>query len=221
MGNRVYSNRAKVHTIYKLKDGTRVPGVTTVLNELNKPALIHWAWSLGTKGIDYRVHRDELADIGTLTHRMILCYFKSESCDTSEYSKRQIDKAENCLLSFYEWEKHHKVEPLLVEKALISERHRFGGTVDFIGDIDGVRTLMDFKTGKAIYDEFFYQLAGYSIAAEENGLNSAEHRILRIGREESEGSEERVKRDLSLDKEIFLHALGVYQVKKAKKANAK
>ena len=52
-----YSNKSKIHTVYKTKDGIRVPGVTTILGELAKPALIHWAWDLGIKNIDYRVHR--------------------------------------------------------------------------------------------------------------------------------------------------------------------
>ena len=38
------ARRAKVHTVYRLKDGTKVPGVTTILNAtINKPALIKWA----------------------------------------------------------------------------------------------------------------------------------------------------------------------------------
>ena len=34
---------SQAHTVYKTADGIRVPGVTTVLGVLNKPALIKWA----------------------------------------------------------------------------------------------------------------------------------------------------------------------------------
>lgn len=34
----------KVHTKYISKDGEQVPGVTTILGILSKPALIHWSW---------------------------------------------------------------------------------------------------------------------------------------------------------------------------------
>ena len=31
------AKRSKVHTVYRLADGTKVPGVTTVLGVINKP----------------------------------------------------------------------------------------------------------------------------------------------------------------------------------------
>ena len=83
----------KIHTVYKLKNGKKVSGTTTVIGILAKPALIHWAWDLGTKGIDYRKFRDDKADIGTLAHYLIMCHLKGEQPDTSDYSKKQIDQA--------------------------------------------------------------------------------------------------------------------------------
>src|SRR5438093_1588565 len=35
------------HTVYKNAAGKRVPGVTTILGILNKPALLKWAWEQG------------------------------------------------------------------------------------------------------------------------------------------------------------------------------
>jgi len=43
---------------YTLKDGTPIPGVTTVCNQLDKPQLLDWAWKLGKKGKDWREQRD-------------------------------------------------------------------------------------------------------------------------------------------------------------------
>ncbi len=209
-----YSKRSRIHTVYKTKDGTRVPGVTTPLNELAKPALIHWAWNLGIKGIDYRVHRDELADIGSLTHDMILCYLKKKKCDMSEYSKALIDKAENCFLSFLSWEKAHEIEPILVEQIFVSEQHRFGGKFDFFGKVDGVKTLGDFKTGKRIYDEAFYQLAGYDILLSENGYFPEQFIAINIGRDENEKFEVVKKKSIGRQKEIFRAALTIYKLKK-------
>ena len=97
------NKKSRAHIRYELPDGTKVPGVTTVLGVLNKPALIIWANRLGLQGIDSSKYRDEMADIGTLAHQMIVDYFKGEKTNTDEYSKSQIDAAENCLLSFWEW----------------------------------------------------------------------------------------------------------------------
>ena len=41
------TKRSRAHITYKLADGTAVPGVTTVLSVLNKPALVKWANNLG------------------------------------------------------------------------------------------------------------------------------------------------------------------------------
>jgi len=95
--------KVRVHTIYKNKEGKRVPGVTTALGLLNKPALIHWAWKLGIEGIDYKTFRDDKADIGTLTHLMALSYEKDEKPDTDYYTKAQIDLAETCFLKYLAW----------------------------------------------------------------------------------------------------------------------
>ena len=78
------SKKARAHTIYKLEDGTKVPGVTTVLGILNKPALVKWANNLGLQGIDSNKYRDEMADIGTLAHQMIVNYFNKVETDTTD-----------------------------------------------------------------------------------------------------------------------------------------
>ena len=38
---------SKAHTVYKLADGTRVPGATTITGLLNKPHLVRWANKIG------------------------------------------------------------------------------------------------------------------------------------------------------------------------------
>jgi len=213
-------SRTKIHTIYKTADGQRVPSVTTILGELAKPSLIHWAWNLGTKGIDYRTFRDDLASIGTLAHGMILAHLKNEKLETRDYTASQIDLAENCFLKYLEWEKQHQVEPLRVEEPLVSESLRFGGTPDFYGKIDGLITVMDFKTGKAIYDEYWYQLAGYGRLVSENmpgSLKIDNYRTLNIGRDETEQFTEKQKTDLSTELEIFIAALTIYQLKRGQK----
>uniref|UniRef100_A0A6M3J2Q8 PD-(D/E)XK nuclease superfamily protein n=1 Tax=viral metagenome TaxID=1070528 RepID=A0A6M3J2Q8_9ZZZZ len=209
-----YSKRSRAHITYKLPDGTKVPGVTTVLGVLNKPALVIWANRLGLQGIDSSKYRDEMADIGTLAHKMILDYFKGEKTDTSEYSKSQIDLAENCLLSFWEWEKGHKIEVIMAEAQLISQEHGYGGTIDCFCKLDGQPTLLDFKTGKAIYPEFFYQLAAYEQLLAEAGHLIEVTRILRIGRDADEGFEERSVGKLDKQFEIFTHCLAIYNLKK-------
>ena len=176
------------HTIYKIADGTRVPGTTTITGVMDKPALVRWANGLGLKGIDSSKYVDEMAKIGTLAHAIVEAYIKGEKMDYSDATPNQISLAENAALKFFEWLKGHKVDWLGSEKILISEKYRFGGTIDAYCVLDGKRTLLDFKTCKGIYSEHKTQVGGgYKILCEENALPVEQVTILRIGRDEGEG----------------------------------
>ena len=208
------NSKVKVHTQYIGKDGAQVPGVTTILNILDKPALVKWANNLGLQGIDSTKYKNQLADIGTLTHLMILDYLLGQETDNSDFSINDISKAENCFLSYLEWEKGHQLKPIVIEKPLVSDKYLYGGTPDFIGYVDDELELMDFKTGNAIFPESFYQLAAYWQIATELGHDIKKARILRIGRNDDEGFEERTARHLGREFELFLHCLSIYNIKK-------
>lgn len=208
---------AKVHTVYKNAAGKRVPAVSTILGELAKPALIDWAWKLGTQGINYREYRDALADIGTLTHRMILDHFRCAPTDTTAYPEDVVKLSANCYQSFVAWERQNKIEPVMLETPLVSEAYQYGGTSDFLGYINGHLTLLDFKTGKAIYPEHFIQLAGYSAIVNEHrpALGNIErYVVLNIPRGEGESFDTKTKSALGPEWGIFQSALNIYRLKK-------
>lgn len=205
----------KQHTVYKTADGKRVPGTTTVLSVLAKPHLIKWANDLGLNGIDSTKYTDKMATIGTIAHYLVECHCKSEKPNLDAYSKEEINLAENAFISFLEWEKDKEVEYLHNELVLVSEAYKYGGTIDCVAKINGVMTLLDFKTGKAIYPEMLIQLAAYRKLLTENGYFVTEMRILRIGRDESEGFEERKETGLWTHWELFKHLRAVYELNKA------
>ena len=208
------TKRTKAHRTYRLEDGTIVPGVTTILGILNKPALVKWANNLGLQGIDSSKYVDEKAAIGTLAHQMIADYLRGEETDTSEYSKIQIDQAENAVLAFFEWEKAHPIEVVLIEEPMVSEQFRFGGTVDCLGKINGDLCLIDFKTSKGIFPEMMIQVVAYRQLLIEHGYAIDQVIILRVGRTDDEGFEERRVNELGKRWEIFRHCLEVYRLQK-------
>ena len=206
---------SKAHTVYKLADGkTRVPGTTTITGLLNKPYLVKWANNLGLEGIDSSTYTDEAAKTGTLAHAMVQAHLQNEQLDMNQFSKVQIDLAENALISFFEWKSRHEIEPIKCEVPFVSETLKYGGTIDCYCTLDGKPTLLDFKTGKAIYEEYFVQLAAYRNLLEEQGLPVERCQILRIGRDETEGFEERAVTDTRKYFEIFRNLLNVYYLKK-------
>jgi len=215
--------KAKQHTIYKLKDGTRVPGVTTITGMEAKPHLIPWANRLGLEGIKTTEYVDHLAEIGTLAHQMVADHLRGKVTDTSGYTGEQIDKAENSFLSYLEWEKGKTIEPILIEEPLVSEKYQYGGQIDSLLKVNGTIGLHDLKTGKAIYDDWFTQLIAYTYILYENGYvenwANLPAIILRIGRDETEGFEVGYGHHHELLFKKFLILRDLYQVNKEIKRN--
>lgn len=208
--------KAKAHTKYLLESGIQVVGVTTVTGILAKYPLYNWYWKLGRDGIDHRKHLDSLASVGTLAHSMIFHYLKNEEADTSDYSQNQIELAKNSFESFLGWEKQHKIGkciPLILEKPMVSETYKYGGTPDFYGLIDEDRTLLDFKSS-GIYDDQFIQLAAYKNLLQENNKQVDSCKVLVIPTDKDKGFKEAQKEDVSVYWEIFLSCLRIHELRK-------
>jgi hypothetical protein len=209
--------KTKAHQVYRQKSGRIVPGVTTVLGILNKPALLYWAWNLGMQQIDYRKFKDDKAEIGTLAHNMVEDHLNGAKTDFADHSKNQIDAAENSFLSWLEWEKQHPIKKIhSIEEQLISEELPFGGTNDIFCRLESAEgefdEIIDLKTGKGIYDEYVYQVAALKHLQEENGKVVGRCRIINIPRTEDETFLERVIGPDELGKgwEIFKACLQIY-----------
>ena len=205
------------HTKYTLKDGTLVPGVTTILKLLSKEALVGWANRLGLENIEVRRYVDELADIGSLAHYFVDCDVKGKPRDPEtlkDYTENHRVGAEICFNKFLEWKKETGFEPIKSEINLVSEKYRFGGTVDLYGLRHNKKTLVDFKTGNSIYPEAFTQVSAYKVLLLENGYEVEDQRIIRIGRSENEGFEDRYSPSPMLHFERFKKLLDVYNINK-------
>jgi len=205
--------KTKAHQKYRLRDGTLVPGVTTVLGMLgwNKHALIAWARKEALAERDPNIVRDKAADIGSLAHFLIHCHLRDEEPDLSEFSPEHIDKAENCFLAFLEWADGHKLRPLETEIQLVSERYGFGGTIDLVAEIDGRLSIIDFKSSNGIYPEMIIQVAAYCQLYKENKGSLPVAHLLRLGKEDG-SFEYHYYPELGLYWQVFLHCLEIYRL---------
>jgi len=211
--------KVKAHIRYRLADKTIVPGVTTVLGLLAKPQLIPWANKLGLKGIDVGSYVDDKADIGTLAHAMTTDHLTGQETDFSDYDENQKSQAENSFLSYLEWEKEHPIKALFVEKPLVHNLLKFGGTNDIYCDLNGRLEIIDLKTGSGIYDEHVYQVAALRNLLEHHGFPVDGCRILNIPRTEDESFIEKVCSEKELDDgwQLFTHLLAIYYLRKGNK----
>ena len=166
------------------------------------------------QGIQLGKYVDSLADVGTLAHRIVECHLKNQVVDYGDYSPNQRKMAENAAKKFFNWESKHQFKLLGSELQLVSEKHKFGGTCDIYCELDGKKTLIDIKTSKDCYKDHFSQVAAYRLLLEENGYPVEEVKILRIGRDDSEGFDEKEVPSLDLHTKRFLLALKLYNLEK-------
>lgn len=153
---------------YRLADGTKVPGVTTISGLCkDSGALIHWAWQLGMDGIDYRDARDAAANAGTVAHRAIELWTQGqdELAVRDWLARQQIPQsvrssAERAFNAFLEWASMTKLEVVETETVMVSEQHQVGGTLDAIAYCNGKLALLDYKSGR-VYPEHIIQTAAY------------------------------------------------------------
>lgn len=209
--------KTKSHTIYKVGKIV-VPGVTTIGNQLDKPALTPAAVKLERQGIDYKKHWNNLAEIGTLAHLMTTNYLTGKETDFSDNDPKQISQAENAFLSYLEWEKRHEIKVVFVENPLVHDVLMYGGTEDIYCYLDGKLTLIDLKTGKGIWDEAYYQMAGLRELMKHNAHEVEEFRILNIPRTEDEAFDDKLCSVGTLDEswKVFQHLLAIYHIKHRK-----
>lgn len=207
------NNRA--HIQYKDKNGRLLPGSTTIINLLNKPFLVNWAYNLGRQGLDMNKIRNTAMSVGSLTHDIILCSFTGKTPDTTDYTQNQIDEAQNSLRSFYAWHKLNPIELILIEKPLISDTFGFGGTLDIYGKMADGNVLLDFKTSKMISFEYYVQVASYGQLIFENfGTPPDKGKILRINKQANDDFEIRTVNRMDKYFEVFRHLLMVYNLQK-------
>ena len=171
--------------IYKTQKGERVAGVTTILKNLgwNTDALIGWARREAMAGNDPNKIRDKSADIGTLAHYLCECDAKGIKPELDDYSKKHIEIANQCFESYKEWKKLHKIQEIDSEIQLVSNKYKFGGTIDMLYKVNGKSILGDIKTSSNIFTEMKVQVSAYEQLLKENNYKVDEVYILHLNKD--------------------------------------
>lgn len=182
-----------VHTVYKNAAGLRLPGVTTVLGMLNKPALLKWAWTLGRDGIELEAARQGAADIGTVAHALCEAHLRGMEFEAGNIAPEMLSKAETSFLRFLEFWDKEGFRVVATELVMVSEAMQVGGTLDVLAQRpNGRLVLADLKTSKAIYDEMLVQTATYAAMYEEIHRRPVDEVfVVRIGKETADDLEVR------------------------------
>jgi len=156
---------------YFTLNGTKIPSVTAITGRYKESGgLLWWAFGEGKRAMTENEPGRGLydskpaADIGTLAHAMLQSWIHGNLGMVARpdlMSAEDYAKAEAAFQSYLTWERQSKLRVLQTEIPLVSEKHRYGGTLDAIGEIDGEICLPDWKTSNALYTDGLLQVAGY------------------------------------------------------------
>lgn len=205
------------HQRYRNKSGAIVPGVTTVIGLLAKPALVPWAWRLGMQGEDMNKVRDMAADIGTATHYMAECMLKGKEPDFQHFTPYVVAAATKMMPALRSYLAANPAYTIASEENLVSEKWQYGGCVDWVckPQATGLVTLRDIKTSKGIYAEYLIQMAAYEQAWNENHSHAPIEAKEAIHLDKETGMLTVYPfGDLSTEFEIFKHLRAVYVLQK-------
>lgn len=165
---------------YKI-DGEKVPGVTTALNAINKPALKVWAARVvAAKAVN---EWDQLAELPVAARLKALEGAPFETLKKAALRGNEIhrlgekvahglvvdvpDEHRGPVEAYARWLDDWQIEPIATETPLGSLQHGYGGTADLwarVGARGGALALLDVKTGSNVYGETALQLAAYRYA---------------------------------------------------------
>lgn len=160
-------------TGYKLKDGTKVPGVTTIIGRFkDSGGLLHWAFAQGRLAEQDVIgslydKRDEAANAGTLAHACVEAHINKQplpDIPDTEVGKLARQGYENYL----RWQADSRIQVISQEVLLVSELHKFGGCLDALGvDSRSDLCILDWKTSDNCYPDHLIQIAAYKALWEE------------------------------------------------------
>lgn len=120
------------------------------------------------------------ASIGTAAHALIEWQTRTMMGQDPGPELTVPDAALWAVEVWKEWAASVDFTPIHIEQVVHCPECGYAGTVDFIAKVNGVVTLGDYKTGKAIYPEAFLQVNAYRHAADRCGMPTAQGVIIRL-----------------------------------------
>ncbi len=173
-------------------DGQSVPNITSVLGAINKPGLYHWFANIASEatanaiqsGLDHatsintgraapRNTSREMANIGTLVHKLVSDMVEGTPVDIEAHEDSLGEKGMTCIQSFKGYRDSNGLDDskiIGVEVILFSKSLGIAGTCDLVYQKpSGTYVVVDWKTGERIYPSQYLQTFFYARALQEEG----------------------------------------------------
>src|SRR5499427_8422586 len=132
----------------------------------------------GVKAADRERRRS--STIGTAVHAGIEWQLRTMLGEDAGPEPSLPEAAAWAVESWKDWASNVVLEPLAIERTVYCDACGYAGTLDLYARVKGVLTVLDWKSGKAIYPEAFLQNVAYRHAAKRLGMPSAQGLIVRL-----------------------------------------
>jgi hypothetical protein len=163
----------------------------------------------GVKAADRE--KQKAAAIGTAVHAGIEWELRRQLGEDAGPAPRLPEAAAWAVESWKDWARSVNLEPLAIERTVHCLECGYAGTLDLYARVKGVLTVLDWKSGKAIYPEAFLQNLAYRHAATRAGLPSTQGLIVRLPKQLDDPGWEVMPVSAALTLEDFLAALRLWR----------
>ena len=206
-------------------------GTTSITGVINKPVLVNWAvkltkektkseakrlgWTefckqldevLMTAGREHFAVSKQAREDGTAIHKVPEDILAGKELDVGAIERTEVKLG---ALAFLHFQSKYKLEPISLERKVFSIKYGYAGTVDYYGLLNGKLTVLDWKSSKAIYEDYPLQVAGYANALVEEGFKVEQTAVVRLGKDGV--LEVRIDKDWKKNLPAFLGAREIYE----------
>lgn len=233
------SFNAENHTYPHKTTGELYKGCTTIANLADKPFLPPWYTAEMAKAI-LRIPfeaittgtpqqfaslvneskkaaveiKDQAAKDGTAAHDWIESYVATKIDPAAELLPTPERKEpQNAINAFIGWAKRHEIIWLASEEILSDDQNRIAGRIDAVAIVDGIPSIVDFKTSNQISESYPLQCAGYDLMLRAMGFTVRQWIILRIPKDGGPAETLTVsdEHEMEFFRETFLHHLDAHK----------
>lgn len=184
-------------TLTDAKKLALLPSVTGIQGVVKKPALDAWIQTqlvlaaltlpkLSGESLDdfaKRVVRDSseqskaASAFGTRIHALVESYLRNKDF-SFDITKDELKYLEG----FEAWQEEHELGHTALEKTFGTEDEGFGGTIDFVGTLNKIQVIIDWKTQKTKADKpiMFYPEWASQLAAYKYGNGYKDHQLVSV-----------------------------------------
>lgn len=171
--------------------------------------------------LNYKEVQQQALDIGSIAHEFAENFANAQIEKNKFELPENLDDAQilNAINGFLNWVEDNNVKFLETERLVYSKKHGYVGIFDAVAEIKSKKYIIEYKSSKALYPEYWLQASAYYKAYEEETKETIDGIILlKFGKEDGE-FEDKKEEEVPKINNYFETFLACQKVKEWQKQN--